>query len=146
VRPKIVVSKLAQKRIDLHELVKAAAERHQVEPALVKSIVAAESAFNSDAVSPRGAVGLMQIMPATALQYGLDAHVPEQNVDAGARYLRVLSDRYHQYRDRLRRVIAAYNAGPAAVDRYQGVPPYPETQSYVARVLAFFHLFQKERG
>ena len=111
---------------------------------MVKSIMAAESAFNPDAVSPKGALGLMQVMPATAQQFGLDASVPEQNVDAGTRYLRFLIDKYQRYRNWLRRVIAAYNAGPAAVDKYRGVPPYPETRVYVARVLAFLKVFRRD--
>jgi soluble lytic murein transglycosylase-like protein len=88
----------------------------------------------------------MQLMPATAQLFGADPAVPEQNVDAGTHYLRVLMDRYHGHRNWLTRVIAAYNAGPAAVDRYHGVPPYCETKTYVARVLAFMIKFGRQRA
>ena len=125
-------------------LILAAAQRHNVHPALVKSIVAAESNFDNGAISPRGAIGLMQLMPATAQQYGADPTDPEQNIDAGTRYLRALIERYGKYRNWLSRVIAAYNAGPGVVDRYQGVPPFPETRNYVARVLGFLRQFERE--
>jgi soluble lytic murein transglycosylase-like protein len=85
-------------------------------------------------------------MPATAQLFGADPAIPEQNVDAGAHYLSVLIAEYHKYRNWMKRVIAAYNAGPAAVDRYHGVPPYRETRIYVARVLSFMHLFRNERA
>ena len=88
----------------------------------------------------------MQLMPATAQLFGADPAVPAQNVDAGTHYLRILLAKYHKYRDGLRRVIAAYNAGPAAVDHYRGVPPYPETRTYVARVLYYLRLFRNERA
>ena len=125
-----------------HALIHRAATRHGISVALVKSIVAAESNFNRDAISTRGAIGLMQLMPDTARQYGADASVPEQNVDAGAHYLRDLMDKYSKYRNPLPRVIAAYNAGPRMVDRYHGVPPFRETRRYVFRVLHFLCLFQ----
>jgi soluble lytic murein transglycosylase-like protein len=130
--------------VDPHALIKAAASRHNVPAAFVKSIVAAESNFDADAVSPKGAIGLMQLMPGTAQEYGADPTVPEQNVDAGTRYLRVLMDKYKRYRNSLRRVIAAYNAGPGVVDRYRGVPPYKETRGYVTRVLSYLRQFEKE--
>jgi soluble lytic murein transglycosylase-like protein len=120
--------------------------KHGVPAAFVKSIVAVESNFNPDAVSPKGAVGLMQLMPATAQEYGADPTVPEQNVDAGTQYLKSLLKRYSRYRNGLSRAIAAYNAGPAIVDRYRGVPPYRETRGYVARVLVYLRQYQKERS
>jgi soluble lytic murein transglycosylase-like protein len=132
--------------VDTHAIIHAAAKRHNVPAAFVKSIVAAESNFDPNAVSPKGAVGLMQLMPATAQEYGADPTIPEQNVDAGTRYLGVLLKRYSKYRNGLSRAIAAYNAGPAVVDRFRGVPPYPETRGYVARVLAFMRQYEKERG
>lgn len=132
--------------VDFRALIRAAALKHRVPAAFVKSIVAAESNFDCDAVSPKGAIGLMQLMPATAQQFGADPNIPEQNVDAGAHYLRFLIDKYHQYRNWMKRVIAAYNAGPAAVDRFHGVPPYRETRVYVARVLNFLKQFSRERG
>jgi soluble lytic murein transglycosylase-like protein len=128
-----------------HALIRAAAARHRVPAALVRSITAAESGFNPNAVSNKGAIGLMQLMPTTAAQLGADPHVPAQNIEAGTQYLRFLMDKYQHYRDWMKRVIAAYNAGPAAVDRYHGVPPFPETRTYVSRVLALFHTYQRGR-
>jgi len=129
----------------LDALIRASAEKHRVPAVFIKSIVAAESNFNSDAVSARGAVGLMQLMPSTARSYGADPKDPEQNIDAGTRYLRALMTRYEKHHNSLQRVIAAYNAGPGAVDRYRGVPPYRETRLYVARVLIYMKHFEKER-
>jgi len=136
----------AIRSIDTDELIRAAAEKHLVPAAFIKSIVAAESNFDCDAVSPRGAVGLMQLMPATARQYGADPKDPEQNIDAGTQYLRALMTRYEKHHNSLRRVIAAYNAGPGAVDRYRGVPPFRETRNYVTRVLSYLKDFEKELG
>jgi soluble lytic murein transglycosylase-like protein len=127
-------------------MIRAAARKHGVPAAFIKSIVAAESNFDAAAISPKGAIGLMQLMPSTAQLFGADPTIPEQNVDAGTHYLRVLIDRYHSSRNWLKRVIAAYNAGPGAVDRYRGVPPYRETRTYVARVLGFLKQFQRERA
>jgi soluble lytic murein transglycosylase-like protein len=122
----------------LNEMIAAAARKHEVNPAFVKSIIAAESAFSQAAVSPKGAIGLMQLMPETAREFGADPAVPEQNIDAGTHYLSWLLRRYAGKRDALKRAIAAYNAGPGAVERYRGVPPFRETRTYVARVLRFY--------
>jgi soluble lytic murein transglycosylase-like protein len=130
-----------QNLVALHTLIEAMAQKHRVPPEFVKSIVAAESNFNSDAVSPKGAIGLMQLMPETAREWGADPRIPEQNVEAGTRYLRFLIDRYRNRRRPLACAIAAYNAGPAAVDRFHGVPPFRETRGYVARVLSFLRRF-----
>lgn len=127
---------------EVHALIASASRKHGVPTALVKSIVAIESNFRSDAVSPRGSIGLMQLLPSTARQYGADARVPEQNIDAGTRYLRFLIERYRRSTSPLRNVIAAYNAGFPAVDRYHGVPPFRETQVYVNRVLALMQQYQ----
>jgi soluble lytic murein transglycosylase-like protein len=129
-------------REELMKLIHAAALRHNVPPAFVKSIVAAESNFDPNAVSPKGAIGPMQLMPETAEEYGADPTVPSQNIDAGTHYLRVLMDRYRRSHSSLRRVIAAYNAGPATVDRYRGIPPFRETRQYVARVLSYLRRFE----
>jgi soluble lytic murein transglycosylase-like protein len=118
-------------------LIARAAAKYQVPKAFVTSIVAAESNFNCGAVSGAGAIGLMQLMPETAQQFSADPAVPAQNIDAGTRYLRWLIDRYRKSSDSVKRVIAAYNAGPTVVDHYRGVPPYPETRNYVVRVLGF---------
>jgi soluble lytic murein transglycosylase-like protein len=130
--------------VDTSALIRAAAHKHGVPAVFIKSIVAAESNFDAAVISPKGAIGLMQLMPSTAQLFGADPAIPAQNVDAGTHYLRVLLSKYHKYRDGLRRVIAAYNAGPAAVDHYHGVPPYPETRIYVARVLYFLKVFRRE--
>jgi soluble lytic murein transglycosylase-like protein len=113
-------------------IVETVAGKYGVEPAFLHSVVKAESGYRPDAVSPKGAIGLMQLMPATARELNADPLDPRQNVEAGMQYLADLLRKYG-YRSDL--ALAAYNAGPGAVDRYQGVPPYPETQTYVNRVL-----------
>jgi soluble lytic murein transglycosylase-like protein len=113
------------------ELADAAAARYGLPPELVRSVMAAESGFQPLAVSPKGAIGLMQLMPGTAQVLGADPYDPAQNVDAGTRYLRDLLEKYNHG---LRHALAAYNAGPAAVDRYNGVPPYRETIDYIGRI------------
>jgi len=113
------------------ELADAAADKYGLPRLLVRSVMAAESANRSDAISPKGAIGLMQLMPDTAQLLGADPYDPAQNVDAGVRYLRDLLLRYN---GGLFHALAAYNAGPGAVDKYQGVPPYRETINYVVRI------------
>ena len=130
--------------MDTPALIRAAAAKHRVPTAFVKSIVAAESNFKCDAISPKGAVGLMQLMPETAEQYGANPWIPEQNLDAGTHYLRILMDKYQRHRNALTRVIAAYNAGPRMVDRYRGVPPFRETRHYVVRVLSLLRRYERE--
>jgi soluble lytic murein transglycosylase-like protein len=122
-------------------LIAAAAERHNVPAAFVQSIVAAESNFNCAAISPKGAIGLMQLMPETAEQFGANPKVPAENIEAGTKYLRWLMNRYQNSQSSIKRVIAAYNAGPGMVDRYHGIPPFRETRSYVTRVLGFLKQF-----
>jgi soluble lytic murein transglycosylase-like protein len=113
------------------ELVTTAAVRHGVDPRLVNAVIRVESGYDSTAVSPKGARGLMQLMPATGRQYGaLDLFDPKVNIDAGVRYLKKLLSRYD-----LPLALAAYNAGEAAVDRFGGIPPFRETQDYVSRIL-----------
>lgn len=109
------------------------ARRHGLDPDLVLAVVGVESAFRTDAVSPKGARGLMQLMPATARSLGVsDALDPQQNLDGGVRHLGSL---LALYRGDLRKALAAYNAGAGAVERYGGPPPYRETRDYVRRVL-----------
>ena len=141
--PKLELSKLPPKIIDPTHFIKAAARKHNVQAALVKSIVKAESQFNANAVSPKGAIGLMQLMPETAQQFGADPFIPEQNIEAGTRYLKVLIDRYRHCRNGLPRAIAAYNAGPGMVDKFKGIPPFKETRGYVIRVLTYFRQFKR---
>ena len=128
---------------EIGELIQNAARKHGVSAAFVKSVVAAESNFNAAAHSPKGAIGLMQLMPETARQYGADPSIPQQNIEAGTRYLKVLINRYRKSRNPLAHAIAAYNAGPGVVDRYRGVPPYRETRAYVVRVMGFLRQFEQ---
>ncbi len=126
------------RRWEYDALISLTARSHEVPPALVKAVIAAESAFDPSAVSRKGARGLMQLMPATARSLGVaDPLRPEENVDGGVRYLRGMLDRF----DDLKLAVAAYNAGPAAVVRYGGIPPYPETRDYVKRVLAYYQAY-----
>lgn len=117
------------------ELVTAAANRNGLPPDFVRSVVAVESAYHTGAVSRKGAIGLMQLMPSTAREYGADPRDPKQNVEAGTQYLRDLLWKYRNDDHQVSRALAAYNAGPKAVDRYHGIPPYRETLAYVERVL-----------
>ncbi len=118
---------------DLREIVAAAARRHGLDPALVLAVVSVESGFRPAAVSPKGAQGLMQLMPKTAASLGVeDAFDPAQNLDGGARHLGQLLTLYG---GDLTRALAAYNAGEGAVERHGGVPPYRETRAYVKKVL-----------
>jgi soluble lytic murein transglycosylase-like protein len=114
-------------------LIERTAERHQLDPLLLEALVEVESGRNAEAVSPKGARGLGQLMPATARRFDVsDVHDPEDNLDGAARYLAWLIDRYQ---GDLTLALAAYNAGEGAVDRHLGVPPYPETRAYVRKVL-----------
>ncbi|HEY0382958.1 MAG TPA: lytic transglycosylase domain-containing protein [Candidatus Elarobacter sp.] len=128
---------------EIDALVAQNAATWQVDPALIKAVIANESGFNANATSKVGAQGLMQLMPETAASLGVrDAYDPAQNVAGGARYLRGLLDRFGGDK---RLAIAAYNAGPGAVERYRDVPPYAETQSYVQNVLASFDKYSSSR-
>ncbi len=117
------------------ELITRAAIQAGLPPAIVHSIARAESGYREDAVSPKGAIGLMQLMPQTAAELNADPNDPAQNAAAGARYLRDLLEKYENDPHQVSKAVAAYNAGPAAVDKYHGIPPYPETIQYVNRVL-----------
>lgn len=121
--------------LDPKALVSAAARKTAIPENLLHSVVKAESGYRPNAISPKGAIGLMQLMPATASQYGADPTNPAQNVEAGTAYLR---DLLLKYNGDVNAALAAYNAGPGAVDKYHGVPPYAETQSYVGRVIRNF--------
>lgn len=116
----------------LNGLFNEAAARNGLDPSLLKAVARVESGWNPAAISPAGAQGLMQLMPATAAALGVDnPRDTRQNLEGGARYLRNLLDRFHGNTDL---ALAAYNAGPGAVERYGGIPPYRETQQYVRRV------------
>ncbi len=129
---------------DVRQLISKAGATHNLDVDLLASIVRAESGGNIHAVSRTGAQGLMQLMPGTAADLGVtDSFRADQNINGGTAYLDSLLVRYH---DQLALALAAYNAGPAAVDRYHGVPPYRETRAYVARVIREFnHRKQMEK-
>jgi|SRR5581483_5060191 len=121
----------------LEALVNEASQRHGIDAELIRSVIAAESGFQPQAVSPKGAQGLMQLMPETASVLGVDNPLdPAANVDAGTRYLRELLVLYN---GDVIKALAAYNAGPVRVEQYKGVPPYAETRAYVRRVIRDFN-------
>jgi soluble lytic murein transglycosylase-like protein len=122
----------------VRELVTDAALRYGLPPAFVHSVAQAESGYRPSALSPKGAIGVMQLMPGTARQLEADPKDLAQNIDAGTRLLRELLLKYQDTENGVRRALAAYNAGVGAVERFGGVPPYPETQSYVERVIELY--------
>jgi soluble lytic murein transglycosylase-like protein len=118
--------------VTVNELVANIARQHDVEPSLVDSVIRVESNYNPNAVSPKGAMGLMQLIPSTARRFGVnDTFHPQQNIEGGVRYLKYLMQLYNGDE---RLALAAYNAGEGAVAKYKGIPPYPETQNYVYQV------------
>lgn len=131
----------ARQREPFADIIYDAARRNGLSVALLRSVIRVESDFDPDAVSPKGAVGLMQLMPGTAQMYGVqDSTDPDANVQGGARFLAALLKRFD---DDLELALAAYNAGPGAVIRHgRTIPPYPETQHYVARVLRYYHAYR----
>ena len=123
------------------QFIAKAADEHQLDPALIRAVIHAESSFRPSAVSRKGAVGLMQLMPGTARQLGIsDASVPEHNIAAGSRYLAQL---LKQHNGELPLALAAYNAGSSNVRRYNGIPPFAETQAYVERVAILHKRYQR---
>jgi soluble lytic murein transglycosylase-like protein len=126
------------------QIVSEASKKHGVDSDFIRSVIKQESAGNANAVSRTGARGLMQLMPGTALQLGVsDSFSPEQNVHGGTHYLRELLERYNG--DAIK-ALAAYNAGPGAVDRFHGVPPYRETRQYVERVVRDYNRSKQSAG
>jgi soluble lytic murein transglycosylase-like protein len=136
-------SMLLAKAGQYDSIIERAAISASVEPNLLRAVIVVESGFNSRAVSKRGAVGLMQLMPATASRYGVsNPYDPRENVHAGARYLKFLMDRFGQD---VRLALAAYNAGEQAVDRSGGqIPPFSETLAYVPRVLKIYRMLKDQ--
>ena len=127
----------------IDQLVQQNADIWQVDPALIKSVIANESSFNANATSPVGAQGLMQLMPETAATLGVrNPYDPAQNVAGGTRYLKGLLDRFN---GDTRLAVAAYNAGPEAVEKYGDVPPYAETQNYVQNVLGSLDRYRAQQ-
>ncbi len=141
-RPSASRSGLKARASEYDSLIVAKAKQLGLEPALLKAIIHIESSFNASAVSPKGATGLMQLMPDTAKRYGVtDRFNPAQSLEGGGKYMRDLLLMFN-YDTRL--ALAAYNAGENAVTRYQGIPPYEETKQYVELVLQMLDLYRKE--
>lgn len=129
--------KLYQPQSDLkyNDLIKENAERHQVSIPLIHAIIRAESSYNADAISPKGAGGLMQLMPDTAKRFGVfDMYSPAENISGGTQYLKFLLNHYH---GDVTLAVAAYNAGEGNVDKYGDIPPFAETRTYVNRVMSY---------
>ena len=118
----------------LENVIYSMSQKYSVDPSLIKQVVKAESGFDSNATSQTGAMGLMQLMPGTAASYGVqNAYDPTQNLDGGTHFLKDMLDKF---KGNVPLTLAAYNAGPGAVEKYQGVPPYKETQAYVQKIMA----------
>ena len=133
-RPRTFIS-----RHELEPVIARHSRRHGLHPALIRAVIKAESDFNPMAISRAGAVGLMQLMPQTAIQLDVqDMYNPDQNIGGGTKYLRQLLDRFN---GNLPLALAAYNAGETAVDRYQSLPPFEETRRYVKKVLYYYRAF-----
>jgi len=135
-------ARLLARATQFDAIIESAASSAAVHPNLLRAVIVVESGFNSRAVSKRGAIGLMQLMPATAVRFGIsDSFDPRQNVTAGARYLKFLLDRFGQ---NISLALAAYNAGEDAVERNGGqIPPFTETMAYVPRVLKIFKMLDQ---
>jgi soluble lytic murein transglycosylase-like protein len=137
VSPAVEAPATSLTKAEMHEMLSHAGVEHNIDADLLASVVRAESGGQVRAVSRTGAKGLMQLMPGTASELGVaDSFKPEQNIAGGTAYLDALLTRYH---DNVALALAAYNAGPAAVDKYHGIPPYRETRAYVARVIREFN-------
>jgi soluble lytic murein transglycosylase-like protein len=129
----LLAASAADMRKLYHPIVKKVAGKYRIDPELVHTVILAESNYDVFAISPAGAMGLMQLMPATASQYGVqNVFDPAQNIEGGVRYLK---DLVALYSGKTHLVLAAYNAGQEAVRKYKGVPPYPETRSYIAAIM-----------
>jgi soluble lytic murein transglycosylase-like protein len=126
----------------LHAIVIQTASRHQVDPALVKAIIMAESGYNTRAISKKGAKGLMQLMPATAQSLGVeDIFNPKQNISGGVRYFKKLVT---QFDGDVELALAAYNAGSRNVRHFQGIPPFKATQSYIKKVFKYYEIYKDQ--
>jgi len=144
--PKAAEAVVDPRSLTPQEMITRAAERAGLPPEFVHSVARAESGYRPDALSPKGAIGLMQLMPGTAAGLNVDPYDPAQNAEGGAMYLRDLLLKYENDPHQVSKAVAAYNAGPAAVDRYKGIPPYRETIQYVNRVLKQYEKEQKKKA
>ncbi|MBU6431828.1 MAG: lytic transglycosylase domain-containing protein [Nitrospirae bacterium] len=128
--------------LELEQAVRRAAQQHHLQPALLLAVMKAESSFNPTVVSKAGAVGLMQLIPETAIRHGVrNLYDANDNITGGAKHLRYLLDRFH---GNIRLALAAYNAGERKVDRYGQIPPYKETQDYVKKVIVYYRSYKKD--
>ena len=128
--------------LELEQAVSRAAQQHHVQPALLLAVMKAESSFNPTIISKAGAVGLMQLIPETAIRHGVrNLYDANDNITGGAKHLRYLLDRFH---GNIRLALAAYNVGEGKVDRYGQIPPYKETQDYVKKVLVYYRSYKKD--
>jgi soluble lytic murein transglycosylase len=135
---RLFIAKLDSKKFD--PIISEAAKKYNLEAPLIKAVIKAESDFDPNAISHKGARGLMQIMPVNFRLLDVENPFdPQQSIHAGARYLREMMDRFD---GRLALSLAAYNAGPGAVDRYNGIPPYQETEEYIERVMKYYHHYK----
>ena len=131
-----------KKELLFHPIILQEASRHEVDPALVKAIIMAESGYNPNAISKKGAKGLMQLMPSTAQALGVeDAFNPEQNISGGVRYFKQLVNRFD---GDVKLALAAYNAGSKKVRHYQGIPPYKATHYYIEKVFKYYELYKNQ--
>jgi soluble lytic murein transglycosylase-like protein len=139
--PSSEAPRAVSERFSFQSLIERYGAETGVDPALLEAVITGESAYDPRAVSPAGARGLMQLMPQTAAALGVsDPNDPQQNIRGGARYLRSLLD---HFRGDVRLAVAAYNAGPGAVERYAGIPPYKETRAYVGQVMATYEMLHR---
>ena len=136
----VQVSVIASPKLSYQYLIQKAAQKHAIDPALIQAVIKQESAYNRFAVSPAGAQGLMQLMPATAKRFKVkNAFMPAQNINAGSQYLAWLLKRF---KGNVRFALVGYNTGEGKVDRYKGIPPYRETRRYVKKVMRYYQQFK----
>lgn len=133
------VEPVSTRALTAQEIITQAAVKAGLPPEILHSVAKAESGYRPNAVSPKGAIGLMQLMPKTAAALSANPYDPRENAEAGAEYLAELLIKYQDDKHQVSKAIAAYNAGPGAVDRYKGVPPYRETVNYVNRVISDYN-------
>lgn len=132
-------SPISAKALSAQEIITKAAEKAGLPPDILHSVARFESGYRTNAVSPKGAIGLMQLMPKTAAALNANPYDPQQNAEAGAEYLAQLLEKYKDDPHQVSKAVAAYNAGPGAVDKYKGIPPYRETVDYVSRVISDYN-------